>query len=355
MTSPYKIALIVLYFGSLPPYFPIWLKSAEANPDVDFLVWSDQDIETDAPNFRVTKTTLDELRRRFEKTLNRPLVIPNGYKLCDYRPAFGLLFEEELRGYDFWGHCDVDLVFGQIRHFLTDEILGAYDRFYAHGPLSLYRNSEKMRRAFELPGSWFTLDEMFGSIHIGADETAGINRICWKNRIAWHTGAADCAFLDSTLKARMEMRRGRNYSEQIFYYLDGRAFQRYMDGGQVKEREFAHIHWLKKRPVPERVPAPGEAVVIAHDKLLVRSPDALTPENMRLWNLPARKMERFLETNRQRAQHYLSFFTGGGWDFKKIWLKRRCFWILEYRIKKLPYLQADSRAGACVFRRNGVK
>lgn len=156
-TSPYKIALIVLYFGPLPPYFPVWLQSAEANSDVDFLVWSDQDIQTQAPNFRVTKITLDKLRERFERTLNRSLVISNGYKLCDYRPAYGVLFADELRGYDFWGHCDIDLVFGHIRRFLTDEILRVHDRVYGSGPLSVYRNSEKMNHAFELPGSWFTI------------------------------------------------------------------------------------------------------------------------------------------------------------------------------------------------------
>ena len=331
-----KIALIVLYFGPLPPYFPVWLKSAEANPDVDFLLWSDQEIRADAPNFRVCKCTLKELQERFSKTLNRPLEIPNGYKLCDYRPAYGLLFEEELRGYDFWGHCDIDLVFGRIRHSLTDEILSAYDRFYAYGPLSVYRNSEKMNHAFELPGSWFTLDEVFGPIHIGVDEFSGINRICLQNGISWYTGI-DFAHLDGDLQNRLEIRRNQpNYPVQIFYYLDGRAFQRYVSGEQIKEREWVYIHWIRKRPVPERLPAPGEAVVVTPQKLIVCAPQDLTPENMRRWNPPARMGARFFGKQRSRAKYYLSFFTGSP-AFKKIWWKNKRFSILETRLKKLPY------------------
>ena len=336
MQSPYRIALIVLYFGPLPPYFPVWLKSAEANPDVDFLVWSDQEIRTDAPNFHVRKCTLKELQERFSKTLHRPLEIPNGYKLCDYRPAYGLLFEEELSGYDFWGHCDVDLVFGRIRHFLTDEILSAYDRFYADGPLSVYRNSAKMNHAFELPGSWFTLDEMFGPVHIGVDEFSGINRICLKNEISWYT-EIDFAHLRSYFKQRLEMTRKQpNYTVQTFYYLDGRAFQRYVDGELLKERELAYIHWLKRCPIPEGLPLPGDAVVVTAAKLLICPPQDLTPENMRRWNPPARIGEYFFGKQRDRVKHYLSFFTGS-LAFKKIWWKYKRFSILETRLKKLPY------------------
>ena len=36
----------------------------------------------------------------------------------DLRPAYGVLFEEYLDGYDFWGHCDLDVLFGRIRDHL---------------------------------------------------------------------------------------------------------------------------------------------------------------------------------------------------------------------------------------------
>lgn len=335
-TSPYKIALIVPYFGPLPSCFPVWLQSAQANADVDFLFYTDQEVEINAPNFRVTKTTLDDLRKRFERTLNRPLAIPNGYKLCDYRPAYGVLFADELRGYDFWGHCDVDMALGHIRHFLTDELLSAYERFYAYGPLSVYRNSEKMNRAFELPGSWFTLDEMFGPVHIGIDEFSGINRICIKNRIPWYT-AIDFALLSCVPKTRMNIsRQQKNYPAQIFYYRDGRAFQRYAEKDEIRERELLFIHWFRRVPSAERPPNPGEAVVVTAEKLLVRSPQDLTLENMRRWNPPASRADLFLGAQKWRLRHYAALFNPSH-AARKIWWKLKLFSLLERHLKKLPY------------------
>ena len=41
-------------------------------------------------------------------------------KLCDYKPAYGLIFEDELIGYDYWGFCDTDILLGDIYQFLED-------------------------------------------------------------------------------------------------------------------------------------------------------------------------------------------------------------------------------------------
>ena len=42
-------------------------------------------------------------------TLDRP------YKLCDFKPAYGFIFGEYLKEYDYWGHCDIDIVWGDLR------------------------------------------------------------------------------------------------------------------------------------------------------------------------------------------------------------------------------------------------
>ena len=332
-----KIALIVPYFGLLPPYFPIWLESAKANPDVDFFFYTDQAVQIDAPNFRVTKITLERLREQFARTLGRPVSLPNGYKLCDYRPAYGVLFAEELRGYDFWGHCDIDMALGRIRHFVTDERMETYDRIYSYGCLSFFRNSEKMNRAFELPGAWYTQEEMFGPVHVGMDEFAGMNRICLNHpQISWYVDI-HAAHLRGW-KNRLDMaNRQTNYETQIFYWRDGRVFQRYVSDGQIMERELVHMHWYRRRPIPERLPAPGEVVVLtADDRLIVRSPEDLTPENMRRWNPPSRKIDRFLDARKGNVKDCLFFLTGSLAQ-KRIWLKRKRFTFLEMKLKKPPY------------------
>lgn len=70
------------------------------------------------------------------------------YKLCDFKPAYGEIFQQEIKEYDFWGHCDCDLVFGNIRKFITDDILDKYDRIGNCGHFILYRNNKKVNEYY---------------------------------------------------------------------------------------------------------------------------------------------------------------------------------------------------------------
>ena len=36
-----KIAILIVYYGKLPPYFDLWLRSCEFNETIDFYVVTD--------------------------------------------------------------------------------------------------------------------------------------------------------------------------------------------------------------------------------------------------------------------------------------------------------------------------
>ena len=48
------------------------------------------------------------------------------YSQADLQPAYGVIFDEYIQGFDFWGHFDIDVVWGDIRSFITEEILKNY-------------------------------------------------------------------------------------------------------------------------------------------------------------------------------------------------------------------------------------
>lgn len=52
---------------------------------------------------------------------------PSYYKVIDLKPMFGVLFKHHLRHFKFWGHCDNDLIFGDLRKFLYPKLLEAND------------------------------------------------------------------------------------------------------------------------------------------------------------------------------------------------------------------------------------
>jgi hypothetical protein len=70
---------------------------------------------------------------------------PAGFhKLCDYRPFFGLAFQDLLREYKYWGYCDLDLFFGNLQGLATMvqdgtlDFISPWDR--SSGPCTLFRN-----------------------------------------------------------------------------------------------------------------------------------------------------------------------------------------------------------------------
>lgn len=140
-----RIALIVLWIGKLPDYFPIWLYSCGKNPTVDFFVFTDDTADYCYPaNVKKEKVSFEELRQRFRRIFPFEISMERPYKLCDYRPAYGEAFAEYLQGYDFWGYCDVDLIWGNIREFLTNGILEENERIFTRGHCSLFRNQAKV-------------------------------------------------------------------------------------------------------------------------------------------------------------------------------------------------------------------
>lgn len=73
------------------------------------------------------------------------------YKLCDYKPAYGYIFEEYLSSYKFWGHCDIDTIMGNLNKYITNDLLNNYDKLFCLGHFIMYRNSYDNNRTFMKP------------------------------------------------------------------------------------------------------------------------------------------------------------------------------------------------------------
>lgn len=142
-----KIVYIVPYFGKLRSDFALWVVSCAKNPTIDWLIYTDDkenevlQSENIPDNIIVRYMSFKEMCDKIQKHFEFKIELPAPYKLCDYRPAYGEVFQDEISEYDFWGHCDMDLIFGNIREFLTDDVLRKYDRIGRWGHSILYRNT----------------------------------------------------------------------------------------------------------------------------------------------------------------------------------------------------------------------
>lgn len=144
-----RVALVIPYFGKFPEYFPLWLKSASCNDKIDFLIFTDDKIsEYSVPkNVKVIDITFEEIKYRISNYLDFKFILNQPYKLCDYRPIYGLIFQDYLKNYQFWGYCDLDVIWGNLDNYITDELLDNYDRLYRRGHLCIYRNVDKINKA----------------------------------------------------------------------------------------------------------------------------------------------------------------------------------------------------------------
>lgn len=147
MKKQTSIALLTCWYGCYPWYFQYFIHSCIYNPTVDFYIITDntETIPNKPDNVKIIYKTIDEFKKNASEKLGFQVCIDNAYKLCDFKPAYGYIFTELLEGYHFWGHSDIDMVYGNIREFMTEELLEMYDvvssrHDFITGTFCLYRN-----------------------------------------------------------------------------------------------------------------------------------------------------------------------------------------------------------------------
>ncbi|MFT8384157.1 MAG: DUF6625 family protein [Lacticaseibacillus paracasei] len=141
----YRITLLLPFFGKkFPENFPVLLNSLQNNSKVKFVILTDINFSAidNISNVQFVKTSLPALNHKIDLMLGYQARLVNPYKLVDFKPTYGVLFNEYIKDSEWWGYFDMDVVFGNISNFLTDDLLNSYDRVFTHGHLTLYRNNE---------------------------------------------------------------------------------------------------------------------------------------------------------------------------------------------------------------------
>lgn len=159
--SPPSIALVTVWSGPLPAYLSLFLATAGANSDIDFFFVADQPVPGPLPsNVTWVEQSWGDIRKRVGESVGLDVPVSDPYKSCDFKPVFGLAFEDLVGTYDFWGHVDCDMVLGNIRQFVTHDILNEYEvvtlrgKGFIHGPLSIFKNVQKINDLYLRAEGW---------------------------------------------------------------------------------------------------------------------------------------------------------------------------------------------------------
>ena len=144
-----SLCFIIPYFGKLPKTMQIFLDSAACNEQYKWLLFTDDLGNYRYPeNVHVQYMSFEQMQDRIQKAFSFPISIDTPKKLCDYKPAYGYIFQEELQEYQYWGYCDLDMILGKLDSFITNSYLARFDKVFTLGHMSIFRNVAEINTVF---------------------------------------------------------------------------------------------------------------------------------------------------------------------------------------------------------------
>lgn len=311
-----KLALLNCYFGNLPNYFELWLQSCKYNPQIDFIFITDANIDIDVPcNVKVVVQTWDELVQFINSKFNFEISIQSPYKLTDFKPAYGYIFEDYFKGYDYWGYCDIDLLFGSLISFIGKPMHEGYEKIYRLGHLTIYKNTERMRCLFKQKGGMFSYKEVFSNPEFYSfDEHAGQMLIAKKQGV-FEYYQEDMADISCRIK-RMTASRHENYHNQVFYYENGSVYRTYFREEALMTEEFAYIHFQKRKYIYN---TRHENFYIMSNQFLAKKPGIPDIEEIKKYS-----EYKSDENDKREFEGYIKNKLS---EFIHSSLKKKCIWV----------------------------
>ncbi|HQF56060.1 MAG TPA: hypothetical protein PK208_13170 [Fibrobacteria bacterium] len=257
-----RIVVIQPYFGTLPTTFPRWLASCASNSSIDWVIATDADVSglVQYKNVKIVKMTFREMQVRAQSCFDFPINLERPYKLCDYRAFYDRIWREFVEGYDFWGYCDCDMIFGDIRKFARESILTRVDKFLGHGHFSIIRKDAPSlnavleaakakglygyREMLQTPllhafeeydhyGVSYCYQKMFPDLYDSG--------YCQRWRIFDDIDPAFDHFTDPVKDSRFGNRG------VVYKYQDGKLSRFFQENSRIQEEETLYIHLMKRR------------------------------------------------------------------------------------------------------------
>lgn len=244
-----KICIIIPYFGKLPEYFELWLESVKANNEIDFLLITDQKLTTDLKNLKIIIKTFEQQKDEIQRYFKFKINLEKPYKLCDYKPMYGLLYKEYIQKYEWWGFCDMDLIFGDLKYFFEKINFDEYERILKRGHLSLFKNTQEINEYFmTLKYSGISYKEAFSSSkNFAFDETNGTTKMFLENgkKVYMEEIIADIKYNTKRLELT-DANLIKNKKNQLFVYENQKIYMYYLENDFIKKHEFLYLHFQKR-------------------------------------------------------------------------------------------------------------
>ncbi|WP_117114978.1 DUF6625 family protein [Limosilactobacillus reuteri] len=243
-----KVAIFIPYFGnSFPEYFKLWMQSANYNNFIDFYIITN--IYTQKArigNITFINCSWESFKSFVQSKFDFKISLEDPYKLCDLKPMYGYLFKKIIGdNYLYWGHSDLDLIFGNLKLFCEEGIKKGFSKIGIYGHFSLYKNNSEMNFLFKKNTIGFDglnyKDVLKSNIPFYFDEIQGVGIRCYQNKINIITSEDYIADLDQKYSF---FRRVGKKEALIFKWTNGKLYGITSKG---QKEEFAYVHFQKRK------------------------------------------------------------------------------------------------------------
>jgi hypothetical protein len=245
----------------MPWYFNYFIHSVKYNPSIDFILISDvKKFKALPKNVRHVYKSIHNINELATQKFGFTTKIENGYKFSDFKPAYGFLFAEIVKGYDFWGQTDIDVIYGDLRNFLNEEVLNEFDYIsvrhdFPTGCFSLFRNNRLVNNIFKRSKDF--KDVFSDSKHFCFDECNNVHDLltAGKSIFEIETEIESFMHLIKSAEARKELK-----AHFDFICIEGVTGRIKFDNGKLFYKNkyeviLYHLIALKRKYTPRSIPS----------------------------------------------------------------------------------------------------
>jgi hypothetical protein len=246
-----KVKIIIPYFGKLHPLFKLYLIGIKHNYKFDFLIVTDQDIvENSLSNLSIFNMSFDDFSNKIYDKLGVSPISP--YKLCDYKPFYGIIFEEYLNKYDYWAYSDIDMILGDLNPYYQLMKKNTFDKILDRGHLSFYKNIydvnyfyksskiiQKQHKYLLKSSRIWVIDESYSNTIFGVNTVLkDIGKILYSSRNS---------FFDSSPYFKELTNSNEDPKIPGFIeYKNNKIFFISFLNNQILRKEFSYAHFIKR-------------------------------------------------------------------------------------------------------------
>lgn len=250
-----KVIIIIPYYGILPKNFGSFLIGVKNNPRITWMIITDIAISKEykvPDNLIVINMNFEMVKQRISKAAGCNVHCNTPYKMCDYKPLYGVAFEDYILSYDYWGYSDIDVVYGDLWKFIKEPIHKKIDKIGQWGHLTLFRNDRDVNTRFRLSieenGDRINLFKRAASTNkvLHFDESDGINRIYSYNHfsVCINNNLVNDIFFENLDLISNDTRLFG--VKGLYTYIDGRAIYYYRQKEHLESMEFGYFHFQKR-------------------------------------------------------------------------------------------------------------